>query len=72
MIPKHLFGANIRRRRRELGLRQVQVADKCGITDAQISNFEKARSIPSLPAYIALCKVLYPDVALPFEDEIDL
>ena len=42
------IGKRIARRRKELGLRQVQVCEKAGINDKYLSCIERATSIPSL------------------------
>lgn len=42
------IGKRIAKRRKEPGLRQVQVCEKAGINDKYLSNIERAVSIPSL------------------------
>ncbi len=41
-------GGNIRHLRKELGLTQKELAFRVGLTQAQISDYERGRRIPSL------------------------
>ena len=41
-------GDNIRHLRKELGLTQKELACRVGLTQAQISDYERGRRIPSL------------------------
>ena len=41
-------GGNIRHLRKELGLTQKELARRVGLTQAQISDYERGRRIPSL------------------------
>lgn len=52
------IGKRIARRRRELGLRQVQVCEKAGINDKYLSCIERATSIPSLEVIMRLALAL--------------
>ena len=52
------IGKRIARRRRELGLRQVQVCELAGINDKYLSCIERATSIPSLEVIMKLALAL--------------
>jgi len=52
------IGRRIARRRRELGLRQVEVCDRAGIHDKYLSCIERATSIPSLEVIMKLALAL--------------
>lgn len=48
------IGRRIAKRRKELGLRQVQVCERAGINDKYLSCIERATSIPSLDVIMKL------------------
>lgn len=52
------IGRRIARRRKELGLRQVQVCERAGINDKYLSCIERATSIPSLEVVMRLALAL--------------
>ena len=52
------LGRRIAARRRALGLRQVQLCEKCGINSNYLSNIERAKSIPSLEVFMRICQAL--------------
>ena len=52
------IGQRIARRRKELGLRQVQVCERAGINDKYLSCIERATSIPSLEVVMKLAVAL--------------
>lgn len=52
------IGRRIAKRRKELGLRQVQVCEKAGINDKYLSCIERATSIPSLDVVMKLALAL--------------
>lgn len=52
------IGKRIARRRKELGLRQVQVCERAGIHDKYLSCIERATSIPSLEVVMKLALAL--------------
>ncbi len=53
-----LIGKRIARRRKELGLRQVQVCELAGINDKYLSCIERSSSIPSLEVVMRLALAL--------------
>ncbi len=53
-----MIGKRIARRRRQLGLRQVQVCEQAGISDKYLSCIERATSIPSLEVVMRLALAL--------------
>lgn len=52
------IGQRIARRRKELGLRQVEVCERAGINDKYLSCIERATSIPSLEVIMKLALAL--------------
>lgn len=60
------MGQRIAERRKQLGLRQVQVCERCGINSNYLSNIERAVSIPSLEVLMRICTALdtTPDTLL--------
>ncbi len=52
------IGRRIARRRKELGLRQIQVCERAGINDKYLSCIERATSIPSLEVIMKLALAL--------------
>lgn len=52
------IGKRIAHRRKELGLRQIQVCEQAGINDKYLSCIERATSIPSLEVIMKLALAL--------------
>ena len=52
------IGRRIAKRRKELGLRQVEVCERAGINDKYLSCIERATSIPSLEVIMKLSLAL--------------
>ena len=52
------IGRRIARRRKKLGLREVQVCERAGINDKYLSCIERATSIPSLEVVMKLAIAL--------------
>ena len=52
------IGRRIARRRKALGLKQIQVCEKAGINDKYLSCIERATSIPSLEVLMKLAIAL--------------
>ncbi len=52
------IGRRIARRRKALGLKQVQVCERAGINDKYLSSIERAVSIPSLEVLMKLAIAL--------------
>lgn len=52
------IGKRIAKRRRELGLKQVQVCEAAGINDKYLSCIERATSIPSLEVIMKIAFAL--------------
>ena len=52
------IGKRVAERRRELGLTQAQVAERCEITEQYQSNIERAVSIPSVEVLMRLSVAL--------------
>ena len=45
-------------RRKQLGIKQSELAEILGISDNQVSNIENGRSFPKMNNFIRLCEVL--------------
>jgi len=52
------IGSRIAKRRRELGLKQVEVCERAGINDKYLSCIERSTSIPSLEMIVRLAIAL--------------
>lgn len=52
------IGKRIARRRKELGLKQIEVCERAGINDKYLSCIERATSIPSLEVVMRLALAL--------------
>ena len=57
-IDFNILGKRIAQRRRELGLKQNELAEIADISNNYLSNIETGRSIPSLTTFATLCKCL--------------
>ena len=64
------IGEKIKNRRKELGYSQEKLGELSGLTQSQVSLFERSISYPYVPTLILLCKVLglTPNFLLGFED----
>ena len=49
---------NIRERREQLGISQKELADRCGIAQSTLCDYEQGRSKPSLPVAVKIAQVL--------------
>lgn len=52
------LGKRIAQRRRDLGYKQNQLAEKAEISNNYLSNIETGRSIPSLTTFATICSCL--------------
>lgn len=52
------FGQHLRHRRLKLGLTQQQIADKLGVTKAQVGQWERDEALPSTPRLPRLARSL--------------
>lgn len=55
---KKILGTRIMQRRKELCIKQSELAEKLGISDNQVSNIENGKSFPKLSNFILLCNIL--------------
>ena len=53
-----LLAARLRERRTRAGLQLAELAEKAGISQAMLSDFERGRRLPTLPALDALAVAL--------------
>ncbi|MBR5224707.1 MAG: helix-turn-helix transcriptional regulator [Clostridia bacterium] len=52
------IGRRIAKRRKELGLKQSEVCEKCNLSDKYLSVIECSKSIPSLEVLMKICIAL--------------
>ena len=52
------MGKRIQKRRKELKLRQTQLAEIAGVSNHYLCNIENGRSIPSLEVFAEICNAL--------------
>lgn len=55
---KRIIGIRIMNRRKQLGLKQKELAGSVGLTDNQISNIESGSSFPRMGNFLKICDVL--------------
>ena len=58
MTDYKTIGRRLAERRRSLGLRQADLAERADLSDKYISNIERAYSIPSIEVILRLCEAL--------------
>lgn len=54
----HKLGSEFRKRREEIGITQVQLSNRCGISQAYISQIEKGMRLTSIVVIAKLCDAL--------------
>ena len=55
---KNILGSRIMQRRKQLGIKQSELAELIGVSDNQISNIENGKSFPRLNSFIKICDIL--------------
>jgi ribosome-binding protein aMBF1 (putative translation factor) len=65
---KRLFGANVRDRRRAMGISQAALADSMGVDHMALSRWERGSSTPRAGAAVALSKALGVSLAWLYQD----
>lgn len=55
---RRIFAKKLRKRRTQLGVTQMWLAEKAHVSFQQINNLEHGRCYPSLDVYLALCRAL--------------
>ena len=65
-VQYDIIGNRIRLRRKELGLKQCQLAEQLNISNNHISSIENGREKPSLETLLGICNILHvtPDYLL--------
>lgn len=56
------IGNRIKERRKELGLSQTEIDEKCGISSGALSKIENGKTTPSIIAFYKLSQVLNCDI----------
>ena len=54
----HKIGRFIAERRKAVGMTQIQLAEKLGITDRAVSKWETGKSLPDSSIMLELCDIL--------------
>lgn len=57
-MENRFIGTRIKQRRKELGLTQIQIKQKTGISSGNMSEIENGNKLPSAPALISLSAIL--------------
>ena len=57
-IDYKLVGERIQKRRKSLGLSQMQLSEKIGISNTYLSYIETGKKIPAMDIWLALCDAL--------------
>lgn len=58
MNRKNILGYRIMQRRKQLNIKQSELAEKLGVSDNQISNIENGKSFPKFNNFIVICNIL--------------
>lgn len=53
-----ILGSRIMQRRKQLNIKQSELAERMGISDNQVSNIENGKSFPKLNNFMILCDIL--------------
>ena len=53
-----ILGSRIMQRRKQLCIKQAELAEKIGVSNNQISNIENGKSFPKLGNFICICNIL--------------
>lgn len=53
-----ILGSRIMQRRKQLCIKQSELAEKIGVSNNQISNIENGKSFPKLGNFIFICNIL--------------
>lgn len=64
------FGERLKQRRKELGITQVQLADKLNVTKGAVGNYESGISSPKAEILYKVFDVLQCDANFLFQDEM--
>jgi len=59
----------LRRRRRDRGLTQAELAERAGVHETYVSQLERAVNVPSVDIALALCEALGAEVG-PFFEQV--
>lgn len=65
-IQYYIIGSRIRQRRKELGLKQYELAEQLNISNNHMSSIETGKEKPSLETLLHTCEILHvtPDYLL--------
>ncbi len=55
---RNILGSRIMQRRKQLGIKQSELAEAIGVSDNQISNIENGKSFPRLNSFLRICEIL--------------
>lgn len=64
------IGSRMRERRQELGLSRSELAERLGVTNTAVSNYETGYSVPKIDIMFKIFKVLDCDANYLYQDDI--
>lgn len=65
------IGSRMRERRQELGMSRAELAEKLGVTNTAVSNYETDYSTPKIDIMFRIFKALDCDANYLYQDDID-
>ena len=65
-VDYSLLGTRIRLKRKEMGITQAEMAERCGVSVPFIGHIERGSRAPSMESFLVICRVLHvtPDFLL--------
>lgn len=65
-VDYSLLGTRIRLKRKEMGITQAEMAERCGVSVPFIGHIERGSRAPSMESFLEICRVLHvtPDFLL--------
>ena len=65
-VDYSLLGTRIRLKRKEMGITQAEMAERCGVSVPFIGHIERGSRAPSMESFLGICRVLHvtPDFLL--------
>ena len=65
-VDYSLLGTRIRLKRKEMGITQAEMAERCGVSVPFIGPIERGSRVPSMESFLGICRVLHvtPDFLL--------
>ena len=65
-VDYSLLGTRIRLKRKEMGITQAEMAERCGVSVPFIGHIERGSRAPCMESFLGICRVLHvtPDFLL--------